>query len=281
MSDPILITGGTGKTGRRVTSRLREAGHAVRVASRTGDGSDAVAFDWSDPRTFPAATNGATAIYLVAPPGDPDALGAMRPAIDAALAAGVRRFVLLSASTLEADGAMMGQVHAYLRDHAPEWSVLRPSWFMQNFSEQQHLPTILEESAIYTATGQGRVGFIDAGDIAAVAVILLTSETIEHRDHILTGPEAISYDDVAAKLSDVSGRKIVHKALSVEALTERFVGYGIPEDFATGLAYMDEAIAQGTEDRITDSVERITGCRPASFGDFADANQMVWQINQG
>lgn len=277
MTDPILVTGGTGKTGRRVVSQLRAAGHPVRVASRSAIGPDTVRFDWSDPDTFADAFDGVRAVYLVAPMEDPDALGAMRPGLDAALAAGTRRFVLLSSSSLEAGGPMMGAVHAWLRDNVPEWAVLRPSWFMQNFSENQHLPTILNDGAVFTATGQGRVAFIDAEDIAAVAATLITADSIENGDHILTGPEALSYDEAATILASVSGRDVAHRALSTAALTERLRGYGIPEPFADGLAAMDEAIAAGAEDRTTDAVERITGRKAGSFTAFAEANRTVWQ----
>ena len=277
MAERILVTGGTGKTGRRVVKRLMSMGRSVAVASRSATGPDAVKFDWSDPSTFPAAFENVRAVYLVAPPGDPDALSAMRAAIDAAMAANVRRFVLLSASSLEAGGPMMGQVHAYLKDHAPEWVVLRPSWFMQNLSENQHLPTILNEGAIYTATGQGRVAFIDAEDIASVAAITLTDPQMDSGEAILTGPEALSYDKVAALVAEASGRTVKHRALTQEELAERFASYGIPKPFAQGLAAMDSAIAAGAEDWTTDAVERITGHLPGSLATFAEKNSAVWR----
>ena len=277
MAEPILVTGGTGKTGRRVADALRAGGHRVRIAARQAEGPDAVRFDWSDPDTYPAAFDGVHAAYLVAPPGEPDALGAMRPGLDGMIDAGVRRLVLLSASMLEEGGSMMGQVHVYLRKRAQEWAVLRPSWFMQNLTENQHLPTIREDDAIFSATEDGRVGFVDAEDIASCAATLLTAERIENGDHVLTGPETLSYDDVAQIVSGVAGRPIAHRRLPVADLAARLIEIGVPPGFAEELAGMDAAIAAGAEDRTTDAVERITGIAPRSMGAFAQAEGKVWR----
>lgn len=126
----ILLTGGTGKTGRRIASQLAAACAAARVAARHPP-PGGVRFDWADPATFDLALSGTSSIYLVAPPGAVEPLAAMEPFLRRALSAGVRRYVLLSSSFLPEGGPLMGQVHAFLRDTAPEWTVLRPSWFMQ------------------------------------------------------------------------------------------------------------------------------------------------------
>lgn len=276
MTNRILVTGGTGKTGSRVVSRLRALGASPLVGTRSPKADADVRFDWKDPTTFDAAFDGVGAVYLVAPTDDFDSLGAMQGGLTAALSAGVQRFVLLSASSLDEGGPMMGAVHAWLRGNAPEWAVLRPSWFMQNFSEVQHLAPIRDESAIYTATQDGRAGFIDADDIAACAAALLCAETIENTDHILTGPKALSYEDVAAALSHHLARDIHHNRLSVAGMTERFQSLGLPEDYALALAGMDDAVAKGGEDRVTDGVQRITG-RPATRIDkFIESNLAVW-----
>ena len=175
----ILVTGASGKTGRRVVEQLIGMGIQPRSALRTADGNDAVRFDWMAPETHLEALKDMGAIYLVAPPGVVDPLPVMLPFLQQALQCGVMRFVLLSASSLEAGGAMMGEVHAWLRSNVPSWIVLRPTWFMQNFSEHQHKSTIVEEASIFSATGDGRIGFIDAEDIAAVAAAALTEPDFE------------------------------------------------------------------------------------------------------
>lgn len=272
----ILITGGTGKTGRRVADRLRALGARPRVATRQPNGDGQVRFDWNDPASFADAFDGVAAVYLVAPTGAGDALGAMRPGLDHALAAGVETFVLLSASALEEGGPMMGTVHRYLRERAPRWIALRPTWFMQNFSEGQHLPTIRDERVVYSATGDGRVPFIDAADIAAVAAAALTDRGLESGELVLTGPRTLSYADVAAALSDAIGVAIAHRRLDEAEMVERFRGMGMDDGYARALAGMDAAIAAGGEDRVTDTVARITGRSPGSFARFAAENRACW-----
>ena len=267
----ILVTGATGKTGRRVVTQLREAGHDVRAASRKAG----VPFDWTARETWDKALDGVGAVYLVAPPAD-NTVAMVTGFVQAAMDKGVPRFVLLSASIFEAGGFGMGQVHAFLRDHAKEWAVLRPSWFMQNFSESMHFKGIVEDDAIYSAAEDGRVPFIDANDIAACAVACLTRGEAPNADFVLTSAQPISYDEVAVKISAGIGRTIVHKRISADALSERHMAEGVKPFTARGLAVMDGAIANGIEDRTTDAVNVLTGRAPATFDAFVQATAGVW-----
>ncbi len=276
MIEQILVTGGTGKTGHRVVEFLRADAWTPRVASRTPNKPNTVRFNWQDPTSFESAFTDITAVYLVAPTDNLDTMGAMRDGLEAALKAGVKRFILLSASSLEEGGPMMGAVHAWLRANAQEWAVLRPSWFMQNFSEGQHYDPIRKESSIYSATQDGRIGFISAEDIANCAGKLLTAPQIKNTDYILTGPEAISYDVVAETLSHHLGRTIEHKRLTSDGIAKRFRDLGFPDDYARALASMDETIATGSEDRVTDNVQVITGQAPTSFDTFVQSNIGIW-----
>lgn len=276
MPERILVTGGTGKTGRRVVERLRAKGLMPRIATRSPGDASSVQFRWQDPSTFDGAFRGIEAVYLVAPTDTFDSIGAMQPGLEAARRAGVSRFVLLSASSLEEGGPMMGAIHTWLRANVPEWTVLRPSWFMQNFSEGQHLASIRDDSTIFTAAQDGRIGFIDAQDIASCAATLLTSPEIENTDHIITGPQAISYASVAKAFSLHLGRGIDHKRLTTVGIVEHFVKSGLPDDYARTLAAMDAAIAAGSEDRTTDTVRKITGHAPANFDEFVRRNSTIW-----
>ena len=172
---------------------------------------------------------------------------------------------------------MMGDVHDWLARTAPDWAVLRPSWFMQNFSEGPHARAIREEDAIYSATVGARVGFIDADDIAAAAVACLTAAAPLDDDRILTGPEALGYEDAAGLLSEATGRTIRHVSLSTRELALRFEAQGLPSDYAGILAGLDETIRTGVEDRTTDGVARLTGTAPRSFRTFAEGNVASWQ----
>jgi uncharacterized protein YbjT (DUF2867 family) len=197
---------------------------------------------------------------------------------EAAMARGVNRFVLLSGSPIEAGGPAMGKVHAWLQTSDAEWAVLRPSWFMQNLSEGPHRLTIRDERAIYTAAGDGRVPFISAWDIARAAARTLTSERAPNADFVLTGPEPLTYDDVAQRLSAVLGATITHHHLTFEELVARHMANGLTETQAQTLAIMDLVIAGGAEDRVTRHVEDLTRRAPVSFGQFVDDNITSWSL---
>ncbi|MEL6215551.1 MAG: ergot alkaloid biosynthesis protein, partial [Pseudomonadota bacterium] len=275
--ETILITGGTGTTGRHISSQLADRGLRYRVATRHPKAAHDIRFDWRDETSWSSALEGVSSIYLVAPSGVADPLPTMIPFMELAIRKGVKRFVLLSASSLEAGGPMMGAVHAWLRDHAPQWVVLRPTWFMQNFSEGQLLAPIRDQGAIHTATGAGRVGFIDAEDIAAVAIEALSQREFASSDLILTGPDTLSYGDVANTLSEVTENPVTHYNLSEAELAARHIAAGLPKAYATTLAAMDTNIAHGSEDRVTENVMRVTGRQPSSLAEFAARNKAAWR----
>lgn len=272
----ILVTGGTGTTGRLVVEGLRERGIVPYVGTRNPSGENEVLFDWQQQESARRAFAGVDAVYIVAPTNTSDHGAVVPPILDIARSSGVRRFVLLSASSLEAGGPMMGQLHAYLADNAPEWTVLRPTWFLQNFLLQRHQMTIRQLGAIFSATGSGRVGFIDAADIARAAVSALLADQSRNQDFILTGPETLSYADVASKLGDTLGLAIRHVNLDVDQLTERYRADGLDQDYAQTLASMDKWIEDGNEDRVTDGVFTLTGQPPKSADVFIRENRHRW-----
>ena len=277
MDERILVIGGKGKTGQRVVERLDASGAEVAIGTRSPSGLRDRHFDWGDPASE-EAFDGCSAAYLVAPTDRTDHLDVMRPILEGAMDRNVRRFVLLSSSLLDRGGPMMGGVHAWLADNALEWAVLRPSWFMQNFSDGPHARTIREGNTIYSATGDARVGFIDADDIAAAAVACLTSRQPLNGDRILTGPEVLSYDDAAGILSEATGRTIRHVSLSTRELAHRFERQGLPPDYAHILAGLDDTIRTGVEDRTTEDIERLTGDAPTPFREFATRNAAIWKV---
>jgi len=283
MKPRILVTGASGNTGRPIAQALASEGFRVRTATRSTTppfpSTEHVRFDWTDPTTHDAAVDGVDRMYLLVPAmADPALL--MISFIERAMARGVQRVVLLGASAIAEGSPGLGQVHRFLREHAPEWSVLQPSWFMQNFSnpQNQHGASVRRDGLLMTSTGKGRVGFVDAADIAAVGVRALADEPSHDTAHVITGPQALSYDDVAAELSRVSGRPIRHVHASLEEvrrhLQERT---GMPEAYASLLAGLDVPIREGAEDRVTDTVLRVTGRAPRSFEAFARAHADAWR----
>lgn len=154
----------------------------------------------------------------------------------------------------------------------PEFAILRPSWFMSNVLGQTPLAAGLRTGQVFTATGSGRVAFIDPDDIAAVAVEVLLADRSVNEDLLLTGPSTYSYADLCDMVADATGRSIEHISLSTAAYAEHLTRMGIPPSFAPLLASLDEPISRGSEDRVTDTVQRVLGRPPRSLGDFLTAH---------
>jgi len=268
----VLVVGASGTTGSRLTERLRAAGCEVRRATRTppADADGWVRFDWLDEATHGPALEGVGGMYLIPPPLVADPAPAMTAFIDLALERGVRRVVLLSASAIPEGTAGVGAVHAAVRREAPEWTVLRPTWFAQNFVTpyHHHAQSIAREGAFYTAAGDGRVPYVDADDIAAVGAHALTDETPHNCAHDITGPETMTHAEVAAILTEAAGRGIRHVPVDADEASERMIAAGIPEAFARILAQLEVAIGQGAEDRVTDTVQAVTGRPPRTFAEL-------------
>ncbi|MBE8522767.1 NAD(P)H-binding protein [Amycolatopsis sp. H6(2020)] len=263
----VLVLGGTGTTGRRVVAGLRAAGVPARAATRKPGEAGQVRFDWADRSTHAGALRGVSAVYLLAPIGEAAPAGLVAPFLDDALAAGVRRVVLLSSSAVTPDTPGLGDLQRLVRA-APEWAVLKPSWFMQNFTGEHLVAQGVRDGEIVTATGDARVAFVDAGDIAAVAVRALTDPEPHNTEHVLTGPAAVSYAEAAAIVAAQLGRPVRHRAVSAADFAALLTSSGIPAEFARVLAALDEDIRRGAEDRVTPVVEQVTGRPARSFETF-------------
>ncbi|RYG01755.1 MAG: ergot alkaloid biosynthesis protein, partial [Caulobacteraceae bacterium] len=232
MTGLVLVTGATGKTGKSLVAQLSDRKLAYRAATRGGERP----FDWTAPDTWDRALEDVSSVYLVAPPTVDDPYSRMIEFLRLASQKGARRFVFLGMASLPAGGPAHGQVHQWLKDNSGDWAVLAPSAFMQNFAEGSHLATIRGEDTIYSNTGAGRVPFISADDIASAALALLTDPGELNREFVVTGGEAISYDQVAEQISQVCGRLISHTQISTEDLVARFLQRGLPEMTARFLA---------------------------------------------
>ncbi|WP_069840029.1 NmrA family NAD(P)-binding protein [Bacillus sp. F56] len=276
--NPILITGGTGTVGSRIASRLIKLGYRVRIASRKKGAlanAEYVYFDWKDASSYTPALEQVKDIYLVAPVGVLDPAPYVLPFLKEAKRLGVKRVVMQSASVVSENGPVFGALHQAVREF-PEWTVLRPSYFMQNFINVQHQMSIQNEGRIVTASGEGKLGFIDADDIAETAVRALTDAVPHQTHHILTGPEALSYAEAAEIIGAAAGRRVKHVSISRSELQNRMAAAGLPADYASFMAGLDEAISHGAEHRVTDTVKRVTGKEPRSLSEFAAAHAAYW-----
>lgn len=274
MSPPILVTGATGHTGRLVVEGLAAAGHAPRAASRN-PAPGGIRFDWTDPSTHADALAGIERMYLVAPIGVADPAPIVRPFLERGLAGDLRRVVLLSASATEPSEHGLGALHRLVSELVPECGVLRPSWFMENFVGDHPVAAGMRAGIATTATGDGRVGFVDVTDIAAVATQLLVQDDAPRGDYVLTGPEALSYADVCDLATVLTGPSIRHVAVSAARRASEIEATGVPAEFAAILADMDVAISHGSEDRVTDTVPLVTGRPARSMADFFASQREV------
>ncbi|WP_051049640.1 SDR family oxidoreductase [Nocardiopsis ganjiahuensis] len=266
---PVLVLGGTGKTGRRVVARLRAAGHEVRVASRSGDWH----FDWQDPGTWDTALEGAGAAYVV--PFDPEPL--VPALVERAVAAGLDRIVLLSGRGIDdpdyvdelvLSGNTLVAAEEAVRDSGLEWTVLRPGWFSQNFDEG-FLADLVRSGEVRLPTGDGAVSFTDAEDIAEVVAAALTEPGHHGRTYELSGPRALTVAEALAEISSATGRTVRYVPLSTEEFVAELADQGVAEEEARALASMLSPIPRGKDEHLSDGVQRALGREPRDFAAFA------------
>jgi len=283
----VLLTGGTGKTALRIAALLHSAEVPFLVTSRSGKFPapyEGILFDWLDESTYDAPFNGTgiDRVYLVAPPVL-DMFGPMKKFIDLAVSKGVKRLVLLSGSLLldENNPLAMDLVHKYIIGLGIDYCVLRPTWFMENFSEEKlYRTTIRNESKIYSATGKGVVPLVSVYDVAAVAYRALCDDKSHDTDHLILGPELMSYDQVAERLSTALARTITHVSLSQQEFEQFLIDKaGLPGNYAKAFAVMDVDISNGKEARTNHVVEAVTGRSPKQFKNFIEENKKIWALD--
>jgi uncharacterized protein YbjT (DUF2867 family) len=262
----ILVLGGTGKTGNRIARRLRAAGLQVRTASRTGGDRR---IDLDDPGSWASALNGVTAAYLVEPSlsASTDHQARVPRLVAEAVTAGVRRLVLLSAPRAGENGHPLHAAEQAVRGCGVDWTILRPRWFAQNFSEGPWRQGILA-GTLALPTGDGRTPFVDAEDIAAVAVAALTEDRHSGQVYDLTGPRAISFGEATGLIARATGRTIRHLDVDPETFVERQVAAGAAPDVARLLTELLVAIREGSGAALCDGVERALGRPPRNFETF-------------
>lgn len=257
---PILIIGKNGKTGSRVDRRLRALGHATRPVSR----STGPAFDWNDPATWRPAIEGTRAAYATYQP-DLAVSGAeatIKAFVQVAKEAGLQHIVLLSGRG--EPGAERAE--AILRTSGLSWNIVRASWFSQNFSESFMLEGILAGELVLPA-GDTVEPFIDADDIADVAVAALTEPRHRNRLFEVTGPRALTFAQCAQEISAALGRPVKYTQVPIDAYINALQAQGVPEDMQWLLRELFTVVFDGRNSNVMPGVEEALG-RPAT--DFRD-----------
>ncbi len=256
-----LLTGGNGKVGRRVARRLDSRGVKLRIGSRSGS----PAFDWEDAGTWNAALEGVTAAYIAYVPdlAVPGAADTIRAFVARAVDAGVRRLVLLSGRG-EAEAQACERI---VQESGVDWTIVRAGWFMQNFSEGEFLPMVLD-GAITLPARDIPEPFIDVNDIADVAAAALSEDGHAGEVYEVTGPRALTFTELAREISAAAGREVTFVRIPQEAFTAALAGAGVPEDVAWLLDYLFDTVLDGRNTGVCDGVQRALGRKPADFADF-------------
>ncbi|WP_381795846.1 NAD(P)H-binding protein [Streptomyces niveus] len=265
----VLVIGGSGKTGRRTVARLRELGVETRAASRSGD----TPFDWADRTTWQAALDEVDAVYIVPLDTSPSPTPAF---VGQAVASGVRRLVLLSArgvdvpgyfgSSYEGGGPHM-ESEAAVRSSGVAWTILRPGWFAQNFSEGFFLDGV-RAGELALPTGGGAAAFVDADDIAAVGVAALTEDGHDGEVYELSGPRALGFADVLDEIAKVTGARAAYVPVEESVFRAGLVAQGLPEEEAALWTDAMKPIRTSQEAPVTDGVRRALGRPPRDITDF-------------
>ena len=273
-----LVLGSTGKTGSRVVADLINRGLKIRTAARSG--AD-VTFDWNRRDSYAPALDGIGRVYLVAPVMRIDFADDVSAFLDAAEAAGVQHVTFLSAFGMEhaPDKVATRRVELdLLHRRKLGHTILRPAWFMQNFSETFLKPI---DGAIVVPTGDGAEAFIDAEDIAAVAATTLADPHAHAGGaYSLAGPEALTVAEAAAIIGDETGQKIKHVDLVRDAWIAGAIANGIPPEYGAVLRQLTETVASGHGSRPNGTVEEITGTPPHTFRNFAHHSANAWKEAQ-
>jgi uncharacterized protein YbjT (DUF2867 family) len=259
---PILVLGGTGKTGRRVVQRLRARGIPTRVGSRSAQPP----FDWDDRSTWAPALDGVKSAYVsyypdVAVPGAAETVAAFAKL---AVNSGVPRLVLLSGRG-EAEAERAEQA---VRASGADLTIVRSTWFAQNFSEDYMLEHVLSGEVTLPA-GDTPEPFVDADDIADVAVAALTDERHIGQLYELTGPRLLTFAAATAEIAKAAGREVRYVPVSVEEYAAAAAEQGVPGEVIDLLAYLFSEVLDGRNAHLADGVQRALGREPRDFADFA------------
>jgi uncharacterized protein YbjT (DUF2867 family) len=278
----ILAAGANGNLGGAVVRALANTSMTVIAAGthpekmQMSQGMEIRKIDYVRPETVAAALKGVDGLFLVAPPLDPEAPAKLNPVIDQAKAAGVRHIVFNSALGVDQnDAAPLRVIEKHLMASGLAYTILRPNFFMENFSSG-FLAPMIAQGGIFLAAGDAGTSFISIEDIAAVAAAAFEKEHFG-AEFNLTGPAALDHAQVAKIISEACGRQIRYQALTEEAMLQGARDQGMPEGAVQYMGVLYGAVRSGWLAAVTEDVEKVIGRAPVSFGDFAQARAAAWR----
>lgn len=259
----FLILGGNGKTGRRVAEKLRDQGcTSIRIGSRKGE----PAFDWENPSGWPAVIEGMEAVYISFQPdlAIPSALSAIQHFVRLATNSGVKKMVLLSGRG-ETEARRCEQL---VMETAPGWTIVRASWFFQNFSEGMFLEPVLA-GQVALPRADTPEPFVDVEDIADVVVQALLDDKHNGQVYELTGPRLLTFRELVKEISLAKGRSIQFQSLTVEAYLDELRAFQLTEEELWLVNYLFTEVLDGRNASVSSDIEKILGRRATDFTEFA------------
>lgn len=274
-TENFLITGGTGKTGRKIVASLQQLGQHVRVGSRNA----AIPFNWQNPTTWDAALEGIDKVYITFQPdlAVPGAFDAIQSLTQKAKEKGVKKLVILSGKgETEAEKCETVVINSGL-----DYTVIRASWFNQNFSESFFLDPILS-GHVALPFPEAKVPYVDTGDIAAVAVEALLHNEHNGQIYELTGPRLWTFEEITKEISKASGREIHFTSVSLEEYLGFMKQAGVPSDYIWLMEYLfSHVLTNPANSIVTGDVQKVLKRAPKDFADYAKETAIsgVWNVS--
>lgn len=271
---PVLVLGANGKTGSRVVERLE----SLHIKTRKGSRNLLPKFDWEDETTWPAAVAGTSAIYITYQPdlASEGAERAISNLVELAKKSAVEKLVLLSGrGEIEAQ-----RCEEIVKNSGINWTIVRASWFNQNFSESYLLEPILAGFVALPA-GDVKEPFVDADDIADVVVAALTQNGHEGKLYEVTGPRLLSFREAIGEIAQSIGKEIPYVELSVHDYIAQLATYGVPKEIIELLSYLFTEVLDGRNQSIANGVEQALGRKPKDFLTYINETKTrgIWEIN--
>ena len=261
MSNYILVLGATGKTGKRVADRLLKMNLPVRIGSRNANPK----FDWEDPATWSNILKDVAKVYITYQPdlAVPGAVEVIQSFVTKAVNSGVRKIVLLSGRG-EKEAQLCEEI---VMSSGADWTIVRASWFSQNFSESFLLDSILAGHVALPTRGVSEP-FVDVEDIADVVTAALTNNDHTRKLYELTGPRLLTFEQAVTEISKAANLPVQYQEISIEAYTAMLREYNTPKEFIWLLEYLFTEVLDGRNVSLCDGVEQALGRKPIDFSDY-------------
>jgi len=281
---PVLVSGATGNVGREVVRLLRELGvpfvaagtDPAQLAKSLGAGTPTATLDFRNPATYARAVHGMRGLFLLRPPPVANVRDTLNVLVDRAIEAGVEHVAFLSVEGADRQSWVPHHaVETHLAQRGISATILRPGFFAQNLADA-YLADIRDDDRLYVPAGRGRVAFVDVSDVGEVAARSFLDERLRRQAFTLTGPEAVTFDEVAARLSAQLQRAIRYRSASIPGYALHLRGRGMPWMQIVVQTVLHVGLRFGNAAQVDPTLARLLGRRPRSIEQYIHDNERLW-----